>query len=70
MGFVCVTSLASPVLVLAEEPVAVDEDFLEFLGSLDNDDEAWAALLTGTELRKANKAQTVDPESESKQVDP
>ena len=68
MGSVCVTLLAIPVLVPAEEPAVVDEDFLEFLGSLDSDDEAWAALLT--ELRKASTAKQDDPESKPKQVDP
>lgn len=66
----CLTLLTSPVLVPAEEPVAVDADFLEFLGSLDSDDEAWAALLTGTELRKASTAKPDEPESKPKQVDP
>jgi hypothetical protein len=70
MGSVWVTLLASPVLVSAEEPAAVDADFLEFLGSLDSDDEAWAALLTGTDMRKAGKAQPEDPEAKPKQVDP
>jgi hypothetical protein len=69
-GSVCATLLAIPVLVPAEEPAAVDADFLEFLGSLDSDDEAWAALLTGSELRKASTAKQDDPESKPKQVDP
>ena len=68
MGSLCATLLAGPVLAVAEEPAAVDADFLEFLGSLDSDDEAWAALLT--ELRKASTAKQDDPESKPKQVDP
>jgi hypothetical protein len=70
MGSLCATLLAGPVLVVAEEPAAVDADFLEFLGSLDSDDEAWAALLTGTDMRKASKAPPEDPETQPKQVDP
>jgi len=69
MGSLYMTLLAIPTHASAEEPAAVDAAFLEFLGSLDNDDEAWAALLAGTEIRKLEAPQH-EQEAKPKQVDP
>lgn len=46
-----------PARVPADETAPVDSDFLEFLGSLDNDDVAWAAYLSsaGTPENKPTK---------------
>jgi hypothetical protein len=67
MSSLCATLLVCPALVRAEEP-AVDADFLEFLGSLDNDDSAWAELLAAA-ARKYEGAEA-QQESQPKKVDP
>jgi hypothetical protein len=57
-----------PALAPAEEP-AVDADFLEFLGSLDSDDSAWADLLAAAAARKDEGAEAAQ-EPQPKKVDP
>lgn len=68
MSSLCATLLAVAAIVSAEEP-APEEDFLEFLGSLDNDDQAWAELLATARSSKGE-----NPEAEQKtqpqKVDP
>ncbi len=64
-----VTLLAGPGPARAEEPAALDEDFLEFLGSLDSDDEAWGEMLASAQVREASRDQD-EEKAESKQVDP
>lgn len=63
------TLLVSLGLASAEEPPAVDADFLEFLGSWDGDDEAWADFLATTEIREASKPKE-EEESQAKRVGP
>ena len=69
MSSLCAALLVNQVLAPAEEEAAVDADFLEFLGSLDSDDEAWAQFLAATEIRKVSKSKD-DEGSQPKQVDP
>jgi hypothetical protein len=68
LGPLCATLLAGSGAARAEEPVAVDEEFLEFLGSLDSDDEAWGELLAAARERDTMKSEA--EEKASKQVDP
>ena len=68
LGPLCATLLAGSGAAKSEEPVAVDEEFLEFLGSLDSDDEAWGELLAAARERDAMKSEA--EEKASKQVDP
>lgn len=69
MSSLCAALLVSPALASAEEAPAVDADFLEFLGSWDSDDEAWAEFLASTEIRETSKSKAEEP-AQSKQVDP
>ena len=64
----CATLLAWPRHAQAEEPPP-DEDFLEFLGSLDSDDEAWGELLKAARERNTMKSES-EEKTPSKQVDP
>ena len=68
LGPLCATLLAGSAAAKAEEPVEVDEEFLEFLGSLDSDDEAWSELLAAARERDTMKSEA--EEKASKQVDP
>jgi hypothetical protein len=68
LGPLCATLLAGSGAARAEEPVAVDEEFLEVLGSLDSDDEAWGELLAAARERDTMKSEA--EEKASKQVDP
>jgi len=68
MSSLCAALLVSPAFTLAEEP-AVEADFLEFLGSLDSDDEAWAELLATAGTRKVESTKA-EPESQPKKVEP
>ncbi len=52
----------------AEEPPALEADFLEFLGSWDSEDEAWTEFLASTEIPEASEPE--EEESRSEQVDP
>ena len=69
---ILVTAALAPAGVHAEEKAAVDGDFLEFLGCLDNDDVAWAAYLSGVDApvsnapKPAKPAEKPAPEGESK----
>jgi hypothetical protein len=67
LGPLCATLLAGPGHAKAEEPPP-DEEFLEFLGSLDSDDEAWGELLKSARERDTMKSEA--EEKASKQVDP
>ena len=69
IGPLCATLLAGTGHARAEEPAAPEEDFLEFLGSLDSDDEAWGELLETARERDAMKSETEET-APSKQVDP
>jgi hypothetical protein len=61
LGPLCATLLAgSGVAKAAEEPVTLDEEFLEFLGSLDSDDEAWGALLAAAHERDTMKSEAAE----------
>ena len=64
----CATLLAGPGHAKAEEPPP-DEDFLEFLGSWDSDDEVWGELLNTARERDAMKSEA-EEKTPSKQVDP
>jgi hypothetical protein len=69
LGSLCATLLAGSGAARAdEEPVAMDEEFLEFLGSLDSDDAAWGELLAAARERDTMKSD--GEEKASKQVDP
>ena len=67
LGPLCATLLAGPAHAKAEEPPP-DEDFLEFLGSLDSDDEAWGELLKTARERDTMKSET--EEKAPSKVDP
>ena len=69
LGPLCATLLAGAGPALAEEEVAPDEEFLEFLGSLDSDDEAWGELLAAARERDAMKSEAGE-KAKSEQVDP
>lgn len=70
LGPICVTLLAGASHhARAEEEVAPDEEFLEFLGSLDSDDEAWSALLAAARERDTMKSDA-EEKAKSQQVDP
>lgn len=51
----------------------LDAEFLEFLGSLDNDDEAWIGFLDAADLAetqtKVDEAQADEPKAEPKKVE-
>jgi hypothetical protein len=64
-----VTLLAGASHARAEEEVAPDEEFLEFLGSFDSDDEAWSALLAAARERDTMKSDA-EEKAKSQQVDP
>jgi hypothetical protein len=68
LGPLCAALLAGSGAARAEEPVELDEEFLEFLGSLDSDDEAWGELLATAREREQMKSEA--EEKASKQVDP
>ncbi|HJS21843.1 MAG TPA: hypothetical protein VJ764_04245 [Steroidobacteraceae bacterium] len=67
----CAMLLAGAGRARAEEPV-LDEEFLEFLGSLDSDDEAWGELLESARERDQMKSEKPEAEVKAapKQVDP
>jgi hypothetical protein len=65
----CAALLAGTGAARAEEPVALEEDFLEFLGSLDSDDEAWSELLETAHERDTMKSEA-EEKATSQQVDP
>jgi hypothetical protein len=66
----CVTLLAGTGHARAEEEqVELDEEFLEFLGSLDSDDEAWGELLATARERDTMKSDA-EEKAKAKQVDP
>jgi hypothetical protein len=48
----------------AEEQV--DEELLEFLGSIDTDDEDWIEFLSQTDVKQVAKAEKPSSESEAK----
>jgi hypothetical protein len=49
----------------------LEEDFLEFLGSWDSDDEAWGEMLEGAQERDSSEPKSEDEDkAASKQVDP
>ncbi len=53
----------------AEEPEQLDEEFLEFLATLDSDDEVWASFLAaaqGDPARAADEEQAADEATEAK----
>jgi hypothetical protein len=68
MSSLCVTLLVGQQQLAAEE-AAVEADFLEFLGSLDSDDTAWAELLATAAKAKAESAEP-EEEAQTKQVEP
>ena len=69
LGPLCVTLFTGAGYALAEEEAAPDEEFLEFLGSLDSDDEAWSALLAAARERDTMKSDA-EEKAKSQQVDP
>ena len=58
---ILVTAALVPTGVHADEKAAVDGDFLEFLGSLDNDDVAWAAYLRSADTPESNAPKPAKP---------
>jgi hypothetical protein len=58
---ILVTAALVPAGVHADEKAAVDGDFLEFLGSLDNDDAAWAAYLSSVDTPESNAPKPAKP---------
>jgi hypothetical protein len=69
LGPLCVTLFTGAGHALAGEEAAPDEEFLEFLGSLDSDDEAWSALLAAARERDTMKSDA-EEKAKSQQVDP
>ena len=69
LGSLCGLLLTAPGHARAEEPVTLDEEFLEFLGSLDSDDEIWGQLLASVRASDRTKSDDED-EVDSKQVTP
>jgi hypothetical protein len=71
LGPLCATLLAGAGYARAEEPAVLEQDFLEFLGSWDSDDEAWGEMLEGAQERDSSEPKSEDEDkAASKQVDP
>ena len=60
-GVIVAALMASGGVVAAAEPAPVDAEFLEFLGSLDTEDEAWREYLAERPERVAGKAAAGKP---------
>ena len=58
---ILVTAALLPMRVPADEPAVVDSDLLEFLGTLDNDDVAWAAYLSSADTPESKAPKPVKP---------
>lgn len=56
---------APPPAKTAPEDTSLDEDLLEFLGTIDSEDEDWIDYLTQTDIEKvaARKRPPVDPDA-------
>lgn len=67
-GAVLCALLASAGSVHAEEAEELDPDFLEFLGGLDSDDEAWAGFLAAAAGIEGEPVEAVSDEAKRKKV--
>lgn len=66
-----VAALLASSLAYADDEAKLDAEFLEFLGSLDSDDEVWTEFLDAADLTKVTPATDetkAEPEPEPKKV--
>ena len=65
------TAASKPATPAPAKPAAIpaeDEDFLEFLGSVDEDDEEWMDYLARTDVVKVAKAKKKTPPAPDRQA--